>query len=543
VNAWLQHLPVLPIVVPLITGAVLLFFAESRRLPRLAITLLATLAQLAAAVTMVWLTTDAVPEIWPRGIGVYAIGGWQAPFGIVLVVDRLSALMVALNVTLALSVIVYSIGRWDRMGVHYHSLLQFLLMGLNGAFLTGDLFNLFVFFEILLASSYALLLHGGGPQRTRMALHFIAVNLTATFSFLIGVAMIYSVAGTLNMAEIAWKWRVMLPDERSIAQTGAAILGIAFLVKAAAWPLNFWLPGAYHAAGAPVAAIFTITTKVGVYAMLRAGSLLEDQSSPFGGDWLFYLAIATMLFGIVGMLASRQLPRLVAFVVILSSGTILAALGFGKPMMIAAALYYMVGSVFGTAAFFMLTGMAERMRTAIPDLADRAATPPPSYTAFAVGEPPDPLSPDDEVGTTLPAAMAFLGLAFVCCALLVTGMPPLAGFIAKFAMVAVAIESLPPDGSFGREWLLIVLLLAGGLAGIIALMRTGMRLFWSVNGRQVPRLSVTEAGPVAFLILICVVMTIAAGPTMTYLGSAAAGLADPALYIESVLHQSQAVAP
>ena len=542
-NAWLQHLPVLPIVVPLITGAVLLFFAESRRLPRLAITLLATLAQLAAAVTMVWLTTDAVPEIWPRGIGVYAIGGWQAPFGIVLVVDRLSALMVALNVTLALSVIVYSIGRWDRMGVHYHSLLQFLLMGLNGAFLTGDLFNLFVFFEILLASSYALLLHGGGPQRTRMALHFIAVNLTATFSFLIGVAMIYSVAGTLNMAEIAWKWRVMLPDERSIAQTGAAILGIAFLVKAAAWPLNFWLPGAYHAAGAPVAAIFTITTKVGVYAMLRAGSLLEDQSSPFGGDWLFYLAIATMLFGIVGMLASRQLPRLVAFVVILSSGTILAALGFGKPMMIAAALYYMVGSVFGTAAFFMLTGMAERMRTAIPDLADRAATPPPSYTAFAVGEPPDPLSPDDEVGTTLPAAMAFLGLAFVCCALLVTGMPPLAGFIAKFAMVAVAIESLPPDGSFGREWLLIVLLLAGGLAGIIALMRTGMRLFWSVNGRQVPRLSVTEAGPVAFLILICVVMTIAAGPTMTYLGSAAAGLADPALYIESVLHQSQAVAP
>ena len=140
------------------------------------------------------------------------------------------------------------------------------------------------------------------------------------------------------------------------------------------------------------------------------------------------------------MLASRQLPRLVAFVVILSSGTILAALGFGKPMMIAAALYYMVGSVCGTAAFFMLTGMAERMRTAAPDLADRAATPPPSYTAFAVGEPPDPLSPDDEVGIALPAAMAFLGLAFVCCALLVTGMPPLAGFIAKFAMVAVAID-------------------------------------------------------------------------------------------------------
>jgi multicomponent K+:H+ antiporter subunit D len=542
-NAWLQHLPVLPIVVPLIAGAMLLLFAETLRWPRLLITLFATLTQLAAAVTMVWLTTDSVPDIWPRGIGVYAIGGWHAPFGIVLVVDRLSALMVAVNVTLALAVTVYSIGRWDRMGVHYHSLLQFLLMGLNGAFLTGDLFNLFVFFEILLAASYALLLHGGGPQRTKMALHFVAVNLTASFAFLIGVAMIYSVAGTLNMAEIAWKWRLMEPDSRSIAQAGAAILGIAFLVKAAAWPLNFWLPGAYHAAGAPVAAIFTITTKVGVYAMLRAGSLLEDPSAPFGGVWLFYLALATMVFGIVGMVASRQLPRLVAFVVILSSGTILAAVGSGVPSMIAPALYYMLGSVFATAAFFMLTGMAERLRTAATDPGDRAATPPATYTAFAVGEPPDPYSPDDEVGVALPAAMAFLGLAFVFSALLVTGMPPLAGFIAKFSLAAAAIEALQTGNGAGRQWLFIVVLLAGGLAGLIALSRVGMRLFWSAAGRQTPRLSITEAGPVAFLILVCVGITIAAGPTMTYLDSAAAGLADPQLYIDSVLQRSRETAP
>ncbi|MEO7774174.1 MAG: monovalent cation/H+ antiporter subunit D [Steroidobacteraceae bacterium] len=542
-SAWLQHLPVLPIVVPLLTGALLLLFAETRRLPRLLITLAATLTQLAAAVTMVWLTTDSVPEIWPRGIGVYAIGGWDAPFGIVLVVDRLSALMIAVNITLALAVIVYSIGRWDRMGVHYHSLLQLLLMGLNGAFLTGDLFNLFVFFEILLAASYALLLHGGGPQRTKMSLHFIAVNLTASFAFLIGIAMIYGVAGTLNMAEIAWKWRLMPSDERSIAQVGASILGIAFLVKAAAWPLDFWLPGAYHAAGAPVAAIFTIATKVGVYAVLRAGSLLEDPSAPFGGVWLFYVAIATMLFGIVGMLASRQLPRLVAFVVIISSGTILAAVGSGEPSMIAPALYYMLGSVFATAAFFLLTGMAERMRTALPDLSDRAATPPPTYTAFAVGEPPDPYAPDDEVGVALPAAMAFLGLAFVSCTLLVTGMPPLAGFIAKFSLAAAAIDAISRGSAVGREGLFVIVLLASGFAGLAALLRVGMRLFWSVAGRQTPRLSITEAGPVAFLILVCMGITIAAGQTMTYLDSAAAGLADPQLYIQSVLQRSRETAP
>jgi multicomponent K+:H+ antiporter subunit D len=400
-----------------------------------------------------------------------------------------------------------------------------------------------VFFEILLAGSYALLLHGGGPHRTRMAMHFIAVNLTASFAFLIGVAMIYSVAGTLNMAEIAWKWRLLPTDERSIAQAGASILGIAFLVKAAAWPLSFWLPGAYHAAGAPVAAIFTITTKVGVYAMLRASSLLEDPSTPFGGQWLFYLAIATMLFGIVGMLASRQLPRLVAFVVILSSGTILAAVGAGTPAMIAPALYYMLGSVFATAAFFMLTGMAERLRSAPPDPGNSAATPPPTYTAFAVGEPPDPYAPDDEVGVALPAAMAFLGLAFVFCALLVTGMPPLTGFIAKFSLSAAAIDALPKDGGFGREWLFIVVLLTGGLAGLIALMRVGMRLFWSVTGRQTPRLSITEAGPVAFLILVCIGITIAAGPTMTYLDSAAEGLANPELYIQTVLRHSHGAVP
>jgi multicomponent K+:H+ antiporter subunit D len=547
VSAWARHLPVLPVVIPLITGAVLLLLAESRRLPRLVITLSSTLTQLAGGVAMVWIASDLVPGIWPEGIGVYAIGDWRAPVGIVLVVDRLSALMVLVNSILALASVVYSIGRWDRMGVHYHSLVQFLLMGLNGAFLTGDLFNLFVFFEVLLAASYALLLHGGGPQRTKMTLQFVAVNLTASFAFLLGVAMIYSAAGTLNMAEIAVRWRAMSADDHNIAEVGAAILAIAFLVKAAGWPLSFWLPGAYHAAGAPVAAMFAITTKVGVYAILRAASLLEDASTPFGGTWLYYLALATMVYGTVGMVASRQLPRLVAFVVILSSGTVLAAVGSGVPSMIAPALFYMLGSVFATAAFFLLTGMAERLRQASARLEEIAATPPPTYTAFAVGEPPDPYSPNDEIGVTLPAATAFLGLAFVCCALLVTGLPPLAGFIAKFSLVAAAVEALPspdaPGGGIGREWFLIVALLGSGLAGLIALMRVGMRLFWSVSGRKTPLLWISEAAPVAFLLLICVALTVAAGPAMTYLDSTAAALEHPEPYIRNVLGPAEGARP
>jgi multicomponent K+:H+ antiporter subunit D len=541
-NFLLLHLPSLPIVVPMIAGALMLLLSESNRVPRATVTLAATLIQLAAGITLLYLTTDSVPHVWPEGIGVYAIGGWQAPFGIVLVVDRLSALMISLNAALALPAIVYSFARWDRLGVHYHSLLQFLLMGLNGAFLTGDLFNLFVFFEILLAASYALLLHGGGAQRVKIALHFIVVNLAASFAFLIGVAMIYGVLGTLNIADIAARWPGLQGVDRGLAEAGAAILGIAFLVKAGTWPLNFWLPGTYTAAGSPVAAIFSITTKVGVYAILRLALLFEGSTAPYGGTLLFYFAIATMMFGIAGILAARQLARLVAFNVILSSGTLLASIALGYPALLAPAFFYLLISVLATGAFFMLTGMTERMRTAVPETADAATPPPATYAAFAVGEPPQPDTPDAEVGIAIPAATAFLGLAFVCCALLITGMPPLAGFVAKFALASAVFQD-GVDNVAPRAWLLMATLLAGGIAGLVALTRIGMRLFWSVTGRITPRLRVIEAGPVAYLILLCIALTIGAGPTMTYLDSAASTIREPGAYIRAVLEDARRSTP
>ena len=542
-SPWLQHLPSLPILVPLVTGALLLLFGESQRTPRAILAVVATLVQLGAALVLLTLTTDSVPQIWPEGIGVYAIGSWPAPFGIVLVVDRLAALMITLTATLSLAVIVYSFARWDRLGVHYHSLVQFLMLGLNGAFLTGGLFNLFVFFEILLAASYALLLHGGGARRVKSALHFIAVNLAASFAFLIGVAMIYGVAGTLNMADIAARWQSLPPAERSIGEAGASILGIAFLVKAGGWPLNFWLPGAYSAARAPVAAALSITTKVGIYAILRLASILEHPIAPFAGPWLFYVALATMAFGIAGILAARQLPRLIAFTIILSSGTLLAVIGVGTPDMVAAGLFYLTGSVLAGGAFFLLSGMTERMRTNSPELADEEAAPPATYTAFSVGEPPDPHPPEDEIGVAIPAAMAFLGLAFVCCTLLVTGSPPLAGFVAKLALLSATLEFFRIDGSASHAWVFVGALLVGGLAGIIALTRMGMRLFWSVVGRNTPRLRIIEAGPVAFLVLLGIALTIAARPTMEYLESAAQTLKAPRSYIRAVLPDAEAQVP
>jgi multicomponent K+:H+ antiporter subunit D len=242
-NALLEHLVILPIVVPLAVGASLFFVPEARRGIRIAVAGSSMLVQLAVAAVLLYLTSDAAPYIWPEGVGVYAIGNWPAPYGIVLVVDRLTAVMLTLSAIVATSALVYSVARWDRPGQPFHSLLQFLAMGLNGAFLTGDLFNLFVFFEVLLAASYGLVLRGGGAIRVRLALQYIVVNLVASFLFLIGVALIYGTAGTLNMADLAGRAATLVPGDRAIFDAGAAILGIAFLVKAGAWPLNFWLPG------------------------------------------------------------------------------------------------------------------------------------------------------------------------------------------------------------------------------------------------------------------------------------------------------------
>lgn len=541
-NLW-QHLPVLPILIPLAAAATMLLFAEPQRTPRLALAFASSLGQLVAAATLLYLTSDAVPQIWAQGIGTYTIGGWRAPFGIVLVVDRLSALMLALNALLALPVLVYSIARSDRLGVYYHPLLQFLLMGVNGAFLTGDVFNLFVFFEIVLAASYALLLHGAAAQRVKAALHFIVVNLSASFAFLLGIAMLYSALGTLNMADIAARWPELQGGNVGIAHAGAAILAIAFLVKAAGWPLNFWLPATYTAAHPAVAAIFSIATKIGVYATLRLSSLLGYSVTPLGGIWLFYGAIATMAFAILGILASRQLQRVAAFNVILSSGTMLAAIGLGPRPMIGPALFYLLGSVLASGALFMLTGMTERMRIMALETAYSPAVQPVTYSAFSVGEPPEPHAPDAEIGIAIPAAMAFLGLAFVCCTLLVTGMPPFAGFIGKLALLSGIFTTMSAGAAALHGWLFIGLLLLGGFAGLLALSRIGMRLFWSVTGRVTPRLRLIEAGPVAFLILSCVALTAAAGYVMTYVDSAAHMLNEPRTYIRAVLTDALEKAP
>jgi multicomponent K+:H+ antiporter subunit D len=506
-------LVVFPVILPLIAGLTMLLFDGRSRTFKAIIGLIATILQVAACTQLI---ISAASSSSPT---VYLLGNWPAPFAIALLLDELSALMVMVTSILALAVLVFAIARWHRAGVHFHPLFQFLVMGLNGAFLTGDLFNLFVFFEVMLAASYGLVLHGSGVARIKAGLHFVAINLTASFLFLIGVSLIYGAAGTLNMVDLAVRLPSMSSDERSLVEAATAILGVAFLIKAGMWPLGFWLPTAYTAAAPPVSAILAITSKVGVYIILRLSLLVfgAEEMERFGTDVLLYGGLATIIFGMAGALAAQDAMRIASFTVLISSGTVLAAFGTNQVDVTAGALFYLVSSTLAVGSFFLLIELIERGREFGADML--------ALTREAFGDPDDP---DEErsVGVPLPATMAMLSLAFVACATILAGIPPLSGFLGKFALMHSLFRpsEVTPEAISPGTWMLVALLILSSLALLIALARAGIRSFWTSEEREVPRISVMEMLPVAGLLLICIAMTTLAGPAMNYMKKTALSL-------------------
>ena len=529
---WSQHLPILPVIIPLLAGALMLLLDDAHRRGRTAIALLATSAQLAVAILLL-LKVSSQGHSPTQGILVYHLGDLVAPFGIALVVDHLSALMLLLCAILASASLVYALAHWDRIGMHYQPLFQFMLMGLNGAFLTGDIFNLFVFFEVLLAASYGLQLHGSGTARVKSGLAYIAVNLVASLLFLIGAALIYGVTGTLNMADLAQKQALLTPDDHVLFTVGTNLLAIVFLVKAAAWPLNFWLIPAYTAASAPVSAMFSIMTKIGIYALLRIGGILEPAGIqlPFYGDVLFFIGLATLLYSIAGMFGEQKLDRLAGYSVIASSGTLLATMGLGITGITAPLLFYLSSSVLVMGAFYLLIEMTEHERSFGADLLAI------SMEAFDVEDPEDTQRSSDVVGIAIPGPMVFLGMAFFTCALIIAGLPPMSGFIAKFTLFIEAINASSPDVP-PSVWMLMAAVLVSGLACIITLSRLGTRIFWGTEQLTPPRLRLIEAAPVAVLVLLCILMALYAGPIMSYMDATANALHDPQAYIDAVISLS-----
>ncbi|RQO57087.1 monovalent cation/H+ antiporter subunit D [Variovorax sp. KBW07] len=543
----MPHLVAVPILVPMLTAALMLLLGENRRRTKSALSVVSGLIGLLAALALLRWVNAADTGGGPGSIGVYLPGNWRAPFGIVLVADRLSTMMVALTGVIAFAASIYSTSRWDRAGVHFHPLLQLQLMGLNGAFLTGDLFNLFVFFEVMLAASYGLLLHGSGRLRVQAGLHYIAINLAASSLFLIGAAILYGVTGTLNMADLGVRIAELAPGDRGLVHAAAAILATAFFAKAGAWPLNFWLVPAYSAAVSPVGAVFALLTKLGIYTVLRLWTVLfapdTGASAAFGQAALVGIGLATLFVGAIGIVGTQRLSNLAGFSVLVSAGTLLAAVGLGQPAVWAGALYYLLSSTLAVSAFFLLIDMIERWRNAGMSVAPHEAAGNAPFLSEDLSAPADVNLDDDAqalYGRAIPAGVAFLGLSFMGCTLLLAGLPPLSGFVGKFAMLS---GLLGAQGLTAAGWTFLTLLIVSGFLSLIALSRTGIRHFWTQPHATMPSLPALEVLPVAALLAACVALTVWAEPVMRHAQATAEGLFTPTAYRNAVLGARQVPNP
>ena len=539
----MPHLMLAPILLPLLTAALMLLMGEDRQRAKLTLNMASTLLGLGVSLALLGWSAQQGPA---STMDVYLAGNWPAPYGIALALDRLTAMMLVLTSTIALASSVFAAARWHRAGVHFHPLFQLQLMGLCGAFLTADLFNLFVFFEIMLAASYGLLLHGSGRVRVQSGLHFIAINLAASSLFLIGASMLYGLTGTLNMADLAQGIPLVADADRGLLHAAAGILATAFLIKAAVWPLNFWLVPAYSAATAPVGALFALMTKVGIYVILRLWLLLfgldAGPSAPFGGLWLIGGGMLTMAFGAIGMLGAQRLGYLAGFGAIVSSGTLLAAAGFGQPLLTAGLLYYLPSSTLAISALFLLADLMDRWRNDGASLAPFDHDDAPFLTAELIPVKGLNLDDGEEVltGRVIPAAVALLGLAFMACTLVIAGLPPLSGFVGKFAMLTALLNPSGLGLSSGQSpgaagWMLLALLIGTGLLALMALTRAGILHFWATYGRASLQLRVLEGLPIAFLLGACVLLTLQAGPVMRYMQATADALHTPGLYVRAVM--------
>jgi multicomponent K+:H+ antiporter subunit D len=492
----MSHWIIAPVVLPaMLAGLMVLAFRGDLLLQRVAgvagIALLNVIA-----LSLLWAATVQGPEA-------YFLGDWPAPFGIVLVLDRLSALMVALLAVLALAVVLYAIGSgWDAKGAHFHPLLQFLLMGIAGAFLTGDAFNLFVFFEVLLIASYGLMVHGGGERRTRAGLQYVAFNLVGSSLFLIALALVYAVTGTLNMADLAVKLPDLPPGDAALLRVAAVMLVLVFAIKGALVPLQFWLPGTYANAPGVVAAMFAVMTKVGAYAVIRFGTLVFPTglaaTGPLLSDLILPAGLVTLAVGAVGVLGATTLPRLVAFAGIASMGTAFVAIAAFTPQTVTAALYYILHSTLATALMFLVADLVTRRRAHAR--LDQAA----------------------------PVAQSgLISALFLIAAVAMAGMPPFSGFIGKLLVL---------DAFRDQAALVWSVVLGSSFLMILGFARAGSTLFWRPSGDEPPEITAPEG--LAFtatfgLVAGLVVLTVLAGPVTGWLGATAAELDAPAGYIQA----------
>jgi multicomponent Na+:H+ antiporter subunit D len=493
---------VLPLLIPVTAAIVSMLAWNSRRAQRV-LGVTGTALLFASGVVL-------LESVRRNGIQASQMNAWPAPFGITLVADLFSAIMVAIAGFMGFAVAVYSLATMDRQreAFGYYPLLHILLMGVCGAFLTGDLFNLYVWFEVMLMASFVLMALGGERAQMEGAIKYVTINLISSAIFLAAVGMLYGVMGTLNMADLAEKLRAT--PRMDLLTTVAMLVLIAFGIKAAVFPLFFWLPASYHTPPVAVSAIFAgLLTKVGVYALIRVFTLLFVQDVAYTHTIILALAGLTMVTGVLGAVAQNEFRRILSFHIISQIGYMIFGLGLFTTSALAGSIFYIVHHIIVKTNLFLVSGAVQRRQG--------------TYELRKLGG----------IYATGPA----LSVLFLIPALSLAGLPPLSGFFAKLTLIQAGLQS--------RSYLLVATALAVGLLTLFSMTKIWAEAFWKappdgLETAEPPRAESRAARlflllPMASLALATILIGIGAGPLYTLAYRAAEQLMNPAEYIEAVL--------
>ena len=489
---------ILPIIIPAVTGMLTLLLRSLASAQRV--------LSLLGAGALFGSTVLLLMRVQSAGIQATQMGGWPAPFGITLVADYLSAGIVAVTGFVALAVALYALKGIDaeRERFGFHTLFHLLLMGVNGAFLTGDLFNMYVWFEVLLIASFVLLVLGNGREQLNGGVKYVGINLVASASFLSAIGLVYGMTGTLNLADLAGSMQNI--QGSGLEATVAMLFLIGFGIKAGLFPLYFWLPASYHTPPAPIAAIFAgLLTKVGIYSLIRVFTLLFPEPTGYTQMVLLVVAGATMILGAFGALVQRHVLRLLAFLVISAMGYVAMGLGFFTTLGLAGAVFYILQDIPVKASLFLIGGMMER-ETGTNQIADMGGL----YTHRPL-----------------------LAAAFIVPAFSLAGFPPFPGFWGKLTLVQAGLEA--------EQWTLVAIALAVGLLTLLIVAQLWARAFWSPaqdEGLVSPDTAGTRAllqTPIVLMAGVLFVAGLYAQPLFDLAQTAAVHLTDTGPYVQAVL--------
>lgn len=497
-----MHTPILTVLLPLIVGFVLLIVKRYGLKTQQTISLL-------AVGSLIFISIFSFIKTSTQGILVYSLGNWEAPFGIVLVLDQFSILMVLITSLLAFGALWYAISEdIDKKGAHFHPLYQLQLFGINGAFLTGDLFNLFVFFEILLLASYSLLLHGQGEGRTKAGLHYVIINLVGSTLFLFAVGTLYGILGTLNIADMAYKVSTLSPDNVGVVAAAGLLLLVVFGLKAAMFPLYLWLPNAYGRTSAPIAALFAIMTKVGIYSIIRVHGTIFGANAQelafYHTPWVLYIGLITLTLATFGVLSAKELRNQVAYLVLVSVSILLVSIGINSKEALSGAIYYMIHSTLLAGGFFLVADIILKART----------------------------SACLETQMPIFQKAVIIGSLFFIFAIAAAGLPPLSGFFGKIMILNAALEHK-------QTALILTVVLASSLLVIVALAKSGTILFYDTTPNVKAseyKLSKSTLASIFYLFAFAPILVIFANPITEITNQIANNLFDTTSYLSTVLN-------